>query len=688
VADAETVPEPDQRLTADSPETLATAESQAGNLQPPTAGDTDNHSPAPATAQAPSTAGLEPSEIAGSPATDPELSTAADDATAASTDSTVTVDLATLEQLKAEAEKLSHKHGAKLAGLRDRLNRLRKGINEQQSDLRALADALDGKIKDLLARNSEHQQQLHDKTVSLVATLQQALADGKSDDALPAWDKIQGNISNTNGKIRTALQELTAPFKGQLNELRDWKIFAATEKKRELITQMQQLVDAKIAPQDLNRQIGKLHKQWKALGRSNDNDQLWAEFKTASDKAYEPCKEYFKQRKQQMAENLKQRRALCDQLEAELGKIDPQEVDVAAINKLLASTDQAWKKHAPVEQSRIKPLQKRYYGLLNQFRKLRKSSARENAEQKQALVAEAVKLTALDDNRQAMQEAKRLQRQWKDIGPSSFKEDKKYWSEFRKACDQIFAQRDQQAAAHKEKLQQSENELRALLEKLDKVLALNDAALREAKSEFNELARQFNATLNTQGRGARNKLVERFNELKRRIDGRYRALPDKKTQALMDNLETLLAALEPAEAALLNQSANSGDTTLDDSSWQVLDSIDDKTMVKRLAQRRDLLAAPESAAEQASQAEQELRTLCIEAEIRAGVDSPEQDQSARMQIQLTQLQDGFGQSRPTAQENLRYAQHAGLLARCIGPLDTEVRETLHTRLEQVLRRLH
>lgn len=606
---------------------------------------------------------------------------------AAASETELVVDREALEKLQAEAEQLSHKHSAKLNSLRNQLSKLRKAITDEQTELRELADALNTTVAGLLTRNRDHQQQLHDKTVALITTLEKALADGKSEEALPAWDKIQGNISNTSGKIHDALQELANPFKGQINELRDWKAFAATEKKRELIVQMQQLVSADVPPQDLNRQISNLHKQWKALGRSNDNDKLWAEFKTVSDQAYEPCKEFFKQRKQLMADNLKQRRALCEQLEAELARIDPAAVDVGAINKLLASTDKAWKQYAPVEQSKIKPMQKRYYGLLNQLRKLRKSHARENAAQKQALITEAVKLTRLEDNNQAMQEAKRLQRQWKDIGPSSFKEDKAYWVEFRKACDQIFAQRDQVAAARNEKQQQAESELRSLLDKLEQLLALEDAAFRDAKSEFHELARQFNATLNAEGRGARSKLVDRFNELKRRIDGRYRALPDKKTQALKDNLETLLALLEPVEQTLLASGSSSVPAALDDSAWEVLDSVGEQDLVARLNARRSLLSAPESVAEQAQQAENELRTLCIETEIRAGVDSPEADQGTRMQIQLKQLQNGFGQSRPTAKENLLYARQTGLLCRCIGPLDAEAREQLQTRLEQVLRRL-
>lgn len=598
------------------------------------------------------------------------------------------VDRASLDKLGAEAAQLSHKHSNKLQKLHKRLNKLRQAIGEDQAELRDLADALQTAVKDLLARNREHQQQLHDKTVALMTSLKQALEDGKSDAALPTWDKIQGNINNTSGKIRDQLQELTAPFKGQLNELRDWKIFAATEKKRELISRIGELVNSELAPQQLNRQIGNLHKEWKALGRSNDNDKLWAEFKALSDKAYEPCKEYFKQRKQLMADNLQQRRALCDQLETELAKIDPESVEVGEINKLLADIDKAWKKYAPVEQAKIKTLQQRYYGLINQFRKLRKSSTRDNAARKQALVAEAVRLAGLDDNRQAMQEAKRLQREWKEIGPSGFKEDKKYWAEFRKACDQIFAQRDQESTARKAQQQQAETELRGLLDKLDQHLALDDAAFRDARSDFNDLARQFNATLNADGRGARKKLVERFNDLKRRIDGRYRALPDKKTQALIEQLETLLQQLEPAEQALLAPGSDATESqAVDAAAWQVLDAMDDPALSSRLARRRNGLAAPASLAQQAAAAEQELRRLCIKAEIRAGADSPQADQSTRMQIQLEQLQKGFGQSRPTAQENLRYAQHTEMLARCIGPLDAQQRAGLQARLQQVLQRL-
>ena len=64
-----------------------------------------------------------------------------------------------------------------------------------------------------------------------------------------------------------------------------------------------------------------MHQEWKALGHSNQNEQLWKEFKKVSDEAYEPCKEHFKQRKQLMNDNLLKRREICDTLEAEHSSI-------------------------------------------------------------------------------------------------------------------------------------------------------------------------------------------------------------------------------------------------------------------------------------------------------------------------------------------------------------------------------
>lgn len=289
---------------------------------------------------------------------------------------------AEITALSAELEALSFKNTTRLVTVENRVNRLRKLIPAEETELLAnhanLAAALSAKFEE----NGGHQLQLETATRELTATLEQALADGQSHEALPAWDKIQGNLSSTSGEIRARIKALIAPFKTKIDELRDWKIFAATEKKKELIQHMQQLIESKMNAGDKAKRISKFHAEWKNLGRSNQNEELWAQFKQFSDKAYEPCKEYFKQRKQQMAENYKARKALIESLEQEIERFKETDIDVATLNKLLSSADADWKRYAPVEQSRIKTLQKRYYDLVNKIRKQRKDLSRGNLDKK------------------------------------------------------------------------------------------------------------------------------------------------------------------------------------------------------------------------------------------------------------------------------------------------------------------
>jgi len=595
-------------------------------------------------------------------------------------------------RLEEEIGKLSIKNTAELFTIRNRLNKLRKLLDDEHA-LSSKAEELHQSVTTMVSENQTHQEDLQKVTTELIDSLKKALEEGQSQAALPTWDRIQGNISNTSGQIRNALQELSEPFKAGINELRDWKIFAATEKKRELITQMEQLSKQDLTPQDLNKRISKLHSEWKNLGRSNDNETLWKEFKTISDKAYAPCKEFFKQRKSVMAENLKKRRELCDMLEKELAEIDPENIHVGNINKLLSHTESEWKSHAPVEQSKIKSLQKRYYGLVNQFRKHRKSSARRNATAKQELIEEAKTLADSEDRKKSIEIAKQLQKKWKEIGPTSFKEDKKYWSEFRAACDKIFEGHSPQAGQRKPHTEAAEGELKKILAELESLFALEEEKFREAKSRFRTLAQEFNGSLNGKLRQTRSKMVERFNELKRKIDNRFQALPDKKTQALIETLHTLDSTLCEVEDKLA--AADSEESFLaiardfDLSAFSSKDTLPDADLVALLDERAKTFACktPVEFKTRSDEAANALRKLCVETEIRAGSDSPAEDQSLRMALQLAQLQDGFGQSRPTNKENIAYSRKASLQQYCIGPIAEKQRSELRERLKEALSRL-
>jgi exonuclease SbcC len=590
--------------------------------------------------------------------------------------------------------KLSFKNTIKLYELRGHINRAQKSLTEPEPELRAKVAEILAKIEVLLEQNKVHQEQLNSNTELLLDGLKKHLEDGQSHEALPAWDKIQGNISNTSGKTRADLQEKANAYKTKIDELRDWKIFAATEKKKQMLTQMQHLIDSKMHASDRSKHIATMHKEWKLLGRSNQNEELWKEFKVLSDKAYEPCKEYFKQRKQLMAENLKQRRLLCDQLEKDLVELDTETVNISAVNKLVKGAEENWKKYAPIEQSKIKSLQKRYYDLLNQLRKLRRTEMRDNGKAKQQCIDEAVALELLDDNRKAMNEAKALQQRWKKIGPTSFKEDRKYWDEFRAACDKLFEQRNQEAEKLQSVLKETEDGLRITLKELEQLAALEEEQFRSSKSEYQTLAQKFSNDLDPRLKQQRSQLTEQFNGIKRKIDMRFKALPDKKFLLLKEKLSSKIALLNKVESEIneITDLENFSDhlKTLDVSTWHELPKVGNESLDSLLTKRWKNLSGLKAPADFTTLVINETETLrkqCIELEIRANMDTPDSDQATRMEIQLAQLKNAFGKSKPDRQENTKHAKQIEIQSLCYGPIHPDKKQSLMNRLAAAIARL-
>jgi len=437
-----------------------------------------------------------------------------------------------------------------------------------------------------------------------------------------------------------------------------------------------------------------MHKEWKSLGLSDQTGTLWKEFKQFSDRAYEPCKAYFKERKQLMASNLRKRREICVQLEKYLVELNEQTVNISQLNKLLIATEKEWEIYAPVEQSKIKSLQKRYYGVLKQLRRLRKIAQRNNTRKKLELIAQVQKLVTVEDEQKAMNEAKQLQQSWKKIGPTSYKDDKKYWESFRSACDKIFAAQTQAAAALKETLESADKILAKVAKSLDSLLELDDDSFRVARSEFQDLTQQFFDSLSPEVRKRRGKIINRFNNIKKKIGARYKTLPNKKYQQLKDSILAKAQLLEVFEQKLLNSKDQIKFTQIKNSlnkgSWEsIKTSVNteyDLTLQSRLQQLLDA-ESRESLLKLARIAEQDVRRLCIELEVRANIETPKEDQAMRMQIQLEQLKNSFGQRKPNQKENACYAMDAELHGFCIGPVEDIAQNQLSQRLARAIKKL-
>jgi exonuclease SbcC len=594
------------------------------------------------------------------------------------------------------AAKLSYKNTARLFEIRSQLRKLQVRITDTDPTLAAKIEKLQTSIAGKITKNNEYQEQLKAKTEELLTSLAEALEAENSENTTKYWDKIQGNISNTANQVRAELLKKSNVHREKVIKLRDRKIFTSTEKKKELIAQMQHLIDSKMHASERSKNISKMHKEWKTLGRSSQNEQLWKEFKKLSDQAYEHCKEYFKERKQLMVQNLLKRREICESLEAEhklLQEADD-EPDISKLNKLLSDSEKDWKSYTPIEQSKIKGLQKRFYETVNQLRKLRKSKLSVSVKQKQELVGQAQELSKNDDNKHAMNEAKRLQQEWKKIGPTSYREDQQYWQDFRAACDAIFNKRDQASNELREDLQKIENRLNEILSALDAIVKKEDIAFRESRVSYQDLAQEFSNSLDPRIKSQRKRLLDRFNLAKRLIDSRFRALPDKRQQQLIQTIFEKASILQNIEKALLDESDadkfSSLQQAFDSDAWIKADKSGNAEIDELLNTRQNTVSSAKSNFELAKKSklcEDTFRQLCIQAEVRANVDSPAQDKALRMKFQLEQLQSGFGQAKPDPKQNLKYAMSTELHSIALGPLEEATRENFTTRLNKVLQKL-
>ena len=518
-------------------------------------------------------------------------------------------------ELTKKLTQISHKQSRELIDLRRGFERLGKqGTScEQWRDL-----------QNLLARNQQYQQQLQQRLQDQLAALKEALEAGRSKVALSLWDRIQGNIQQCTGDLRRAMQKEAGACKGTVLEMRNWRNYAATEKKKELIAEMGTLADAGLSPPDLSRRIQKMHEQWKALGRSDQNEKLWREFKRMSDQVYAPCKEYFRQRKQRMAQNLKMRIELCEKLEQKLAELDGKPVHILKLNQLISACNASWKEHAPVEQSKIKPLQKRYYAALKMLGNLRKEAVTGNAARKQSCLEQAKRFAELEDRVKAAAEVRRLQTEWKQIGPADFREEKRFREEFRAVCEAIFKAEGEQRAKSRERARPAaERRHSGLLEQL------------APRSEFLEKLEQtlFGAEDPAQ-------FDERRNAVK------------------IDEWEQLPAADEPCESGFNH--------------WlQAL--METKTLAQLAALAED--------------GEQQQRRVCVQLEVEAGVNSPREDQSLRMETQLQQLASNFGKRGPDGMQTAGKLREAEVTLACAGPLTPDARKALRQRFRKLRQRI-
>jgi len=434
-------------------------------------------------------------------------------------------------------------------------------------------------------------------------------------------EKLEGFDLTHHAGIRKQIDETTEA----LEKLRDWQSYAVLPKKEALIKRMSAMVEQSIDPESRAQTIRDMQDEWKLLSRGLQNRQqdLWETFHELAQKAYEPCKEFFSEQRHLREVNLNKRKEVVDQLNQYRDMVDWENPDIKEIDRVLQVARNDWRKYSPVDRMANKHVQTKFdnahKALFDQLRK-EQDVFKDN---KQRIIEKAKALLELEDARDATEQAKKLQNEWKAAGIVARRDEQELWKSFRAVCDQLFERREQQVTAFKADLEDHKEKAQALIASMAKI-ASSETVLAE-KSAFDELKTQYEQ-LGTLPKAHYQKLTKEYRDACGLFERNCKtARVSKADQSWQDLFEWV------------KNTRYSDDSAEDlEQTWQQL-SVPE--VAKKLV---EAIPAWKLGADELNQAAMHEKT--IDLEILTETESPAEDSAIRMNLQVQRLSDGIGSS--------------------------------------------
>ena len=491
-------------------------------------------------------------------------------------------------------------------------------------------------------------------------------------------------IRRTIEEKRSGLEAMPAYLSKQLEQLDtalekllDWKDYVVEPKKQQLIEQIRTLVDSRENPEALATKISRLQNEWKGLSKGAQDQALWETFHQLAQQAYQPCKVFFDQQAKIRSDNLEKRIQMVTQLENYLSAQrwdgeEAQAIDSSAVEKLITTAIKQWRGYAPIERTANKPVQQGFDRMLDALRAKLNEHYQKNADIKRQFIDQVLKLVDRQDNRQAVEEVKRLQAQWKLAGAALRKDEQVLWKAFRKGCDAIFEKRQQQTEEFKAELDVNKNAALALLHEVEGLLEFSGKALMDARARVADCQTEYKE-LGSLPKAKENSLNQAFYKSIEQFDSRVsRQLKASKEQVWLD----YLMAADKIRLYQIDESAATA-AVLEQEVRAYISSVEQWPKNGLAALERKMAQGAGDATQEEN--EQALKMFCIRAEILCDRSTPDEDKSLRMQYQMSRLEQGLGQKMPDKNVEMKAMVFEWV---AVGPVSTVIYQPLLERFQQ------
>ncbi len=232
-------------------------------------------------------------------------------------------------------------------------------------------------------------------------------------------------------------------------ELRDLDMKKNLDSKVELCEKAEELLNEKSLGKAF-KELQKLHDEWKEIGPvpQEKKDEIWERFKAATDKINQVRREHYASLQEDQNANMETKTALCEKVEelvngtySKMSEWQKKADELNEIFKVWKTVGLAPKKQNEELWTRFKTAMDGFYARKKEFFSTLKDQQTENLERKTQLCVEAEALLDSNEWKKTSEQFKKLQEEWKTIGPVPKSRSEKIWKRFRAACDAFFSRK-------------------------------------------------------------------------------------------------------------------------------------------------------------------------------------------------------------------------------------------------------
>ena len=283
---------------------------------------------------------------------------------------------------------------------------------------------------------------------------------------------------------------------GQSRYFDDMSSFATNPKREELIKEISTIIESPLeSPKKQAHLIHDVQTKWQLLDLSSRpaSKEQWNKFNELTNKAWEPCSEYFDEIKQIKINNAAKRMEIVIDINKYVEDNSSNWPQPKFLIQFLRQSFDEWQKYAPVLDKDLNKLRNAYFEAKKPINDAIKKQEQIVIKAKEALI-EKVNAITDEDNDICIKKFNDLKNEWKKAGSAGRKADNKLWDKFNKSADRFFNAKKEVIDAELIKANELLSQLKSDEISISEVLkSLSDLKNISKTKEFNAIQKQINS---------------------------------------------------------------------------------------------------------------------------------------------------------------------------------------------------